>query len=316
MTRRYVFGPVASRRLGVSLGVDLVTPKTCSLDCVYCEAKATTNLTLERKEYVPVAEVLRELKETLDLKPELDFITFSGAGEPTLNSGIGRVLDFLKDNYPQYKVCLLTNALSFTDPEVRREVSRADRVVPSLDASNEAEFQAVNRPVPGLTFAAFLEGLEAFCRESRAEIYLELFIAPGFNDSDESIARFADIIRRLRVDRIQLNTLDRPGVIPELRPSTPENTRRFIRALEPIAPVEAVGPFRYKSRSTAQPVECGECEKRVLDLALRRPVTAADLECALGMPDEELRPLLKKLFEGGLLEIEKEARGTFYSTTR
>ena len=125
MIQHHVFGPVASRRLGVSLGIDLVPHKTCSLDCVYCEARRTTCLTTARKEYVPIAEVLQELDQVLKTAPELDFITFSGSGEPTLNSGIGRVVDFIKEHYPQYPVCLLTNGCSLGDREVRRETAFA-----------------------------------------------------------------------------------------------------------------------------------------------------------------------------------------------
>ena len=124
MIQHHVFGPVASRRLGVSLGIDLVPHKTCSLDCVYCEARRTTCLTTERKEYVPISEVLQELDQVLKTAPQLDFITFSGSGEPTLNSGIGRVVDFIKEHYPQYPVCLLTNGCSLGDREVRREIAR------------------------------------------------------------------------------------------------------------------------------------------------------------------------------------------------
>ena len=108
MIKQYVFGPVASRRLGISLGVDLVRPKTCSLNCIYCEAKETTDLTLERKEYVPIDAVIAELDEVLRTKPELDYITFSGSGEPTLNSGIGRVVSFLKEKHPEVKLYLGT----------------------------------------------------------------------------------------------------------------------------------------------------------------------------------------------------------------
>ena len=105
MIKQYVFGPVASRRLGISLGVDLVRPKTCSLNCIYCEAKETTELTLERREYVPVDAVIAELDEVLRSKPELDFITFSGSGEPTLNSGIGKVVTYLKKEHPDQWIC-------------------------------------------------------------------------------------------------------------------------------------------------------------------------------------------------------------------
>ena len=158
MSAKYVFGPIASRRLGLSLGVDLVTRKTCTQDCPYCEAGWTTNLTLERKEYVPAAAVKAELRSVLDSGPEIDFITFSGAGEPTLNSKIGEIVDFIKDEYTQYSLCLLTNGSLLDDPEVAAEVSRVDLIIPNLDASSEEEFKKINAPAPGLTFNRFFSG--------------------------------------------------------------------------------------------------------------------------------------------------------------
>ena len=314
MVKQYVFGPVASRRLGVSLGVDLVRPKTCSLNCIYCEAQATTNLTLKRMEYVPIDAVIRELDEVLSRHPQLDYVTFSGSGEPTLNSGIGRVVEWLKQHYPEYRLCLLTNGFALGDPELRREIAAIDRVVPSLDASNQEEFEAINRPAPGLDFDRFVADLTDYCKTTKSEVFLELFIVPGVNDSDESIARFVEIIRNLKITEVQLNTLDRPGVVDWLKPSSPANTRRFIEALEPFVPVEAVGPFRYRTQTIAHdPSLFTGAEKRILDLVSRRPATVADLEVALNRPGSEINPILEKLFKSGLVEIEKQQRGTFYS---
>ena len=310
MANRYVFGPVASRRLGVSLGVDLVPAKTCSLDCVYCEAKRTTLLTLERREDVPVDAVIAELDGVLRPRPALDFVTFSGSGEPTLNSGIGRVAAFLKEHYPEYPVCLLTNGFALGDPELRREIAAVDRIVPSLDASDPEEFERVNRPAPGLKFDRFLADLTDFTHASAAELHLELFIVPGVNDSDDSIRRFASILRKMRLDRVQLNTLDRPGTVDWLRPSTAENTRRFIAAFEPFVPVEAVGPFRYRTRRSG--VVPGDAEQRILELVRRRPATAADLEVALGMPPERVELLLDSLLKFGAVASERRERGIFY----
>ena len=313
MVKHYVFGPVASRRLGVSLGVDLVRPKTCSLNCIYCEAQATTNLTLKRMEYVPIDAVIRELDEVLSRHPQLDYVTFSGSGEPTLNSGIGRVVEWLKQHYPEYRLCLLTNGFALGDPELRREIAAIDRVVPSLDASNQEEFEAINRPAPGLDFDRFVADLNDYCKTTKSEVFLELFIVPGVNDSDESIARFVEIIRNLKITEVQLNTLDRPGVVDWLKPSSPANTRRFIEALEPFVPVEAVGPFRYRSRQNHQPISSfTDAEQQILDLVGRRPATIEDLTLALGLEKSRIEILLDSLFKFGMITIEKQPRGTFY----
>ena len=297
---RYVFGPIASRRLGASLGVDLVRAKTCSLDCVYCEAGATTCHTLERTEAVPVDAVISELRQVLQTAPELDFITFSGAGEPTLNSRIGDVITFLKKEFPQYKVCLLTNACGLYDPALRRELTGLDVVIPSLDASNEAEFQKINRPAPGLTFEMLMAGLRAFCQESSARILLELFIVPGVNDSPESVERFAGLIRTLRVDRIQLNMLDRPGVASWVVPPPPETVERFRMALENIAPVDCAAP--KPQENAADTVRRTEMVCRILELTEKNPADAGSLAAAVQVELPVVEANLQRLVAAGLLE--------------
>lgn len=248
MMRKYVFGPINSRRLGVSLGVDLVPLKVCPLDCVYCEARATTVLTMERKEYVPVDRVLEELEDTLSKAPQLDYITFSGSGEPTLNSRIGDVVTFLKSRYPQYKVCLLTNGLLLGDANLQAEIAGIDLFIPSLDGSNAAEYEAVNRPVSSMPFEKFLAALKDYLPKAPMPVYLELFILPGVNDSAESVARFADIIKDLQVDKVQLNTLDRPGAVQDLKCADEATVIRFINGLKSITTVEAVGRYSYLNR--------------------------------------------------------------------
>ncbi len=310
----YVFGPIASRRLGVSLGVDLVRPKTCPLDCVYCEAGATTNLTAERREYVPVDRVIAELDAVLSKSPELDYVTFSGSGEPTLNSRIGDVVHFLKSRYPEYPVCLLTNAMLFGDRRLLEEIAPVDLVVPSLDGSNAEEFARINRPVPGADFDRFVADLTAFTLNRRpgCRVNLELFIVPGVNDSDASIARFTALISGMRLDLVQLNTLDRPGVDSSVVASTPENTHRFITALSSVVPVEAVGPFRYRAPRPGQNFSATAAQRRIIDLIRRRPATLPDLALALDSTEESLECLLDELFDAGMVGIQRQGRGTFY----
>ncbi len=314
MVRNYVFGPVASRRLGVSLGIDLVPAKTCSLDCIYCEARRTTLLTLERREYVPINRVIDELKAVLKEVPKLDFITFSGSGEPTLNSGIGRVVEFLKKNYPQYPICLLTNGFALGNPEVQHAIANIDRVVPSLDASNAEEFTKINRPAPGLEFNRFCQDLIKYTHLATGEIYLELFIVPGINDSDASIQRFVEIVRQMKLSMVQLNTLDRPGTVDWIHPSSPENTCRFIRMLEPIVPVEAVGPFRYRtSQGEPQKLFQSDAEQQILKLVKRRPAMVSDLTVALGLSKEKVEILIDSMLKFGLIKEAILPNGTFYT---
>ncbi|MBP5531186.1 MAG: radical SAM protein [Lentisphaeria bacterium] len=308
----YVFGPIASRRLGVSLGVDLVPPKTCPLDCVYCEAGKTTDLTRERREYVPVDKVLEELDAVLSKHPKLDYVTFSGSGEPTLNSRIGDVVRFVKRNYPEYPLCLLTNAMLFGDEQLLKDIAEVDLAVPSLDGSNAEEFEKINRPVPGFSFDRFVDDLVRFTQNTKSRVNLELFIVPGVNDGDASIARFVELIKRMRVDLVQLNTLDRPGVEKFVVPSTPENTHRFIAALAPFVPVEAVGVFRYRAPVPGKKFTATESQRRILELIRRRPATLPDLALALELPESITEKILDELFAAGKVGIERQARGVFY----
>lgn len=240
MNGKYVFGPLNSRRLGKSLGVSLIPPKTCQLDCIYCEAKATTNLTCCRKEYVPTADVIRELDEVLSTKPELDYITFSGAGEPMLHAGITTIINHIKTNHPGYKLCLLTNAVALDDESLWQDINKADLIVPSFDGSNAEEFKAINRPEASVDFDRFVQKFTAFTRQCTSTVKLELFIVPGINDSDDSIARFAALLKEMRLDSIELNSLDRPGTVDNIPIPDEETFERFIKALSPIAPCTAI----------------------------------------------------------------------------
>lgn len=243
--RKHVYGPINSRRLGKSLGVSLIVPKVCPLDCIYCEARATTNLTMERREYVDINEVLSEIDQVLSEIPVPDFITFSGAGEPTLNSGIGKVIHHLKKFHPHCKVCLLTNGLLLKDKKLQQELAGLDMIIPSLDASNEEEYTKINRPIPGETLESLVDGIAEFHRNYPSVFMaLEMFIAPGINDSEESLNRFETLLKRISPNAVQLNTLDRPGVIDDLHPADAVTMKKFAAALNKIVPVTFISNDR------------------------------------------------------------------------
>ncbi|MCK4631597.1 MAG: radical SAM protein, partial [Bacteroidales bacterium] len=184
---KYLFGPVPSRRLGMSLGVDLVPHKVCSLNCIYCECGPTTRLTIERNEYVPYNEVIQELKRFLSDNPALDYITFSGSGEPTLNSRFGDILKFIKKNYPDIPVAILTNGTLLNDKQVRGEIMDADLVLPSLDVASDLSFRKINRPFHSLNIEDYINGLCEFRKEYQGKIWLEVLIIPGYNNSKQDL---------------------------------------------------------------------------------------------------------------------------------
>ena len=310
MAYRYLFGPVPSRRLGISLGIDLVPHKTCLFNCVYCECGRTTNLTCERREYVPTNEVIAELDEFLATAPDLDYVTFAGSGEPTLHSGIGEIISFIKDRYPCYRVAVLTNSALFTDPGVRAALMRADLVVPSLDAVSEEVFVKINRPSPGITAGQVLEGLLDFAREYTGEVWLEIFIVPGVNDTDKELQLLKDAVTAIEPDRVQLNTLDRPGAEDWVRPASPEAIERIAAMLGGNA--GAIG-VAYAGR-TLPPVT-REIRETILATIRRRPCTPRDLATLLGIRPTEVAKHLRVLEAEGLIEDVEEKRGVFYRPT-
>lgn len=304
---QHLFGPVPSRRLGISLGIDLVPFKTCTLDCVYCECGRTTCFTLERTEYVPTDAVLAELENFLAGNPQLDYITFSGSGEPTLHSGIGKIICYLKKNYPQYKIALLTNGTLFHLPKLREEIKPVDMVLPSLDAASEEVFRQINRPDPTLDFKTFLNGLIEFRQIYTGKIWLEIFIIPGINDFDAEIERFRELLPRIKPEKVQLNTLDRPGTESWVRPATRELLEKIAVRLE--WPADIIASFHYdKTLKT----ESTNIEAQILQTIKRRPCTVEDLSTILGLPPTELNKYLKSLILRRQIITKELGRGIFY----
>jgi len=192
-----LFGPVPSRRLGMSLGIDLVPKKVCSLNCVYCEVGKTTELTLERKEYISYDEIVAELSSYFKNNPNPDYITFSGYGEPTLNIRIGDIISFIKQHKPNIPIAVLTNGTLLFDKNVRESLKEADVVLPSLDAATEGVFRKINRPIKTLMLENYVNGLITFCNEFKGKVWLEIFILPGYNDSLSELIALKETIRFL-----------------------------------------------------------------------------------------------------------------------
>jgi len=205
----YLFGPVLSRRLGLSLGVDLLRYKTCNLDCVYCELGKTRCKVCARERFVPPDKVLREIKSRAD--EDFDHLTFAGSGEPTLSLDLGEIINRSKEmvNAP---IAVITNSTLLTSKKVREEVAAADVVLPTLDAATQATFQKVNRPPNDLLIGQIIEGLRAFRLEFSGEIWLEVMLVKDMNDHEaEQISKAVDSINP---DRVQLNTVVRPPAEP------------------------------------------------------------------------------------------------------
>lgn len=305
---KHLFGPVPSRRLGMSLGIDLVPKKVCSLNCVYCEVGKTTKLTVDRIEYVKYDRVIAELKQFMSSKPKIDYITFSGSGEPTLNSRIGDVLDFVKTNYPKIKTALLTNGTLLFDKKLRAELLKADVILPSIDAASQAAFEKINCPQSTLKIDTYIQGLIDLRKEFKGKIWLEIFLLKDYNDSKEELDLLKNTILKINPDSIQLNTLDRPGTIAGLVPLSKGELQEIVDYWN-LPKVEIIAAAQER---TAVDSYSGDIETAILETIARRPCTLDDLHHFLGIHVNEINKYLGTLEAKNLIETIQLERGVFY----
>ncbi len=307
---KYLFGPVPSRRLGMSLGVDLVTHKICSLNCIYCECGKTTKLTLKRKSYVPFKDVIAEIDHYFQNNPDPDYITFSGSGEPTLNCDIGDVIAYIKKRKPGIAIAVLTNGTLLDDRAVRKELLAADLVMPSLDAATQSSFKKINRPHPGIDLSRYIKGLVDFRNEFNGKMALEILILPGVNDSKEDLEAIKDALKQIRPDTVQLNTLDRPGIVPGIRAATGAELEKIKSFLgEENIEIIASAPERKAVKSYRQ-----DMESAIEETIFRRPCTPEDLAEILGSHINEINKYLAALEVDGKIKALRQDRGIFYQT--
>lgn len=313
MRYKHIFGPVPSRRLGLSLGVDLVCHKTCTLDCIYCECGPTTNLTHKRAAYVPFDEVKAELAHYFENHPDPDYVTFSGSGEPTLSPDIGRVIAFIKEKRAKIRVAVLTNATLLSDPVVRKDLSRADLVMPSLDAVTPETFKKINRPAGQIDIHEIIDGLKAFARSFQGELWLEVFILPGINDAKAELETLGKIIRDINPAQVQLNTLDRPGAVTGLKPASKQDLDRVAGIID-AANVQIIA--RVKDLASGDHISDDKMEAMVMETIHRRPCTVDDLAAALNLEKGKLEILIKQLILENKVESAIQERGMFYQTIK
>jgi len=305
---KYLFGPVPSRRLGMSLGIDLVPHKVCSLNCIYCECGSTTKLTIDRKEYVPYNIVTQELEHYFQNNPAPDYITFSGSGEPTLNSRIGDIVQFIKNNLSGIPIAVLTNGTLLYQKQVRKELLGVDVALPSLDVASDLTFRKINRPFHNLEIDKYIQGLIDFRSEYTGQIWLEVFIIPGYNDNINDLDLLKEAFERIKPDSIQLNTLDRPGVISEINSSTDEELQNIVNYWQ-LDNVEIVAksPARKDVKSYRE-----DYETAILETIQRRPCTLDDLSKILGLHINEINKYLDVLESDGKIAVNRQDRGIFY----
>ena len=291
----HLYGPVPSRRLGYSLGVDLLPFKTCSLSCVYCQLGRTPETIIRRGRFFSEKQILTEVLEFLKTGIRVDFITFSGSGEPTLNKSIGWLIRKIKKFTP-VPVAVLTNSTLLSRPGVRKELAAADVVVPSLDAVTQKVFEKINRPHPSLRARKIIDGLIAFRRQFRGQLWLEILLVKGLNDSPDHLRKLRAAVEKIRPDKIHLNTVVRPPAESLARPLLPEEMQRIREFFGERA--EVVARFRKKGQEKAP----RNIARAILAIVRRRPVSLEDLEHSLGLTREELSLNLQELLEQNKLK--------------
>lgn len=296
---QYLFGPVPSRRLGRSLGIDVIPHKTCTYNCIYCESGPTTRLTLKRERFAEPGEVLRELDAFFRRFPSgADVLTFSSGGEPTLYEPLEELIGGVKKAHPGLPLVVLTNGSLLWDPAVRKGLLGADRVVPSLDAVSEEVFRKLNRPHQDLDLPAIVEGLRAFRLDYRGEMHLEIMLVSGVNDSAEELALLARAVEKIGPDRIELNTVVRPPARTGTKGLSEKSMTRAALCF-PAGRTDIIGTFSAPKASTADE----DLEQRILQTIQRRPCTIAELAVSLGVARQRLEREAKRLEEQKKLRV-------------
>jgi wyosine [tRNA(Phe)-imidazoG37] synthetase (radical SAM superfamily) len=269
---KYVFGPIPSRRLGHSLGIDTIPLKTCNWNCVYCQLGRSVPLTIERGEYAPRDELLAEVKQALAAsRPgEIDWVTFVGSGEPTLHSGIGWLIRQVKA-LTSLPVAVITNGSLLYLPEVRAELSTADAVLPTLDAGNAWLYRQINRPAPHFTFDRLVEGLYLFRQTYSGQLWIELMLIQGMNDTEEALQELALILKHIQPDQVHITLPVRPPAEVWVRPSDDSGLQRAEEILGKVVPIST------PAASEARAVRVGDLAETVLSVVTRHPMREEEL---------------------------------------
>jgi len=293
---RYLYGPVPSRRLGRSLGIDLVPHKICTYDCIYCQIGSTTEKTLVRKEYVPVREILEELKCFLKEEASpIDYLSITGSGEPTLHSQIGLIIEGIK-TFTSIPVAVITNGSLLYKEEVRQDLLHADVVLPSLDAVSSGAFLKMNRPQADFSIEKVIGGMVEFRKIYKGQIWLEILFCKGINDSQSELSSMKNAIDRINPDKIHLNTVVRP---PSERWAAPLNQKEMeeIRAFFGEK-ASIISEFDRHSSLISE----RDAKEEILKIVKRRPLSRSDLSKGMGIPQNELDKYINPLVQEGKIQ--------------
>ncbi len=299
-----IFGPVPSRRLGRSLGIDLAPYKTCNYDCVYCQLGRTARHSTIRRRWRAAADILRELEPRLASAP--DYITLGGSGEPTLHAGLGELIAGIK-RLTGIPVAVITNGSLLWRPDVRNELQAADLIAPSLDAGDAETFRRINRPADGTDFETMARGLVDFRRNYRGQYWLEIFLVRNINDHPASLAALRAWAERIAPDRVQLNTVARPPAEAGLGPVPPARLAEIALGFRP--PAEVIAEYNPLAAPAAGAADGAE----IIAMLQRHPGTAEDVAAGLGLAMPDAARILEGMRQAGRLAV-RECGGRRFFT--
>jgi len=306
---KYIFGPVPSRRLGRSLGIDLIPYKTCSYDCIYCQIGRTTNQTITRDDYAPIDAVLSELERKIKDKPKIDFLTFSGSGEPTLHSGLGKIIKAAKKIF-KLPIAVITNGSLLFQEDVQKDLLDADVVLPTLSTFNPVFFKKIHRPAPDLSLPKIIDGMAGFRKIFRGRIWLEFFVVRGINDRERHATAFRSVLSRINPDKIQINTSVRiPSEEYSLTAQEPL-LKRLKNVLGDGA--ELIAEFKGEKTEGGSKVS----SENILNYLKRRPGTLEDIASGLDVRVGAVRKSIDRLQEQGRISARKWQDRDVYCITK
>lgn len=308
---KHVFGPVPSRRLGQSLGIDPVPLKTCNWNCVYCQLGRSVPMTNKRRNYSPREGIIREVEQALAAHKagEIDWVTFVGSGETTLHSSIGWMIRQVKSLTP-LPVAVITNGSLLYLPEVRDELNVADAVLPTLDAGTAELYRQINRPHPDITFDRLVEGNLAFRKEYAGKLWLEVMLVKGLNDTSQALWDIAKVLQRIRPDAVQITLPTRPPAEPWVQPPDEESLMQAIAILGNIAEVAHPAEGNFDLSGYENLVDA------VIGIITRHPMHQEELERTLERwSPQQVSQTLKDLADSGQAQVVERYGTRFWSAS-
>jgi wyosine [tRNA(Phe)-imidazoG37] synthetase (radical SAM superfamily) len=317
--KKYFYGPVPSRRLGRSFGVDIVPFKVCTLDCIYCQLGRTTEKSIERKAYVSAEKIIAELKDVLVHGLKTDYITIAGSGEPTLNSQLGEIIEHIKE-VTDIPVAIVTNGTLLYRADVRADCTRADVVLPSLDAGDERTFQKINRPHRDISIEMLISGLCEFRKEYSGQLWLEVFFVDAINTDSGQIAQIRAVIERINPDKVQLNTAVRPTAETAIKKLDADKLNAIAERLGPnceiIADFSPGLDYEFlpgeESESFEPDFATKSTIKTLFSMLKRRPCSLDDICSGMGIARHEALKYVTDLLNKGVVCSEKKGDKIFF----